>query len=284
MAFAGAWYPRSAAQCGKAIEALWPGESARKGTPAALAMAPHAGWDYSGALAARAVGALAHNHSVDLVVVLGGHLRPSDPVMIMGPGTWETPLGKMAIHAEFIPFLQSQIALLVESETHHSADNSLEVQLPFLKYAFPAAELIALRVPPNPQAILVGKVLERYLRANRLQAVGLASTDLTHYGPAYGFEPRGPGLRGLEWVKRENDPAFLRAAGLPWPQGVLDEALRHHNSCSPGAVAAALAWGGPALQFSLLGYTTSADSATGSGDNFVGYAAGVFENSPLSTK
>ncbi len=105
----------------------------------------------------------------------------------------------------------------------------------------------------------------------------MASTDLTHYGPHYGFEPKGRGPEALRWVREQNDPAFIDAVAGGDAGQVLAVAQRRHNACSAGGVAALMALAAAeGAAFAPLAYATSADARPGDRDNFVGYLGGIF--------
>jgi AmmeMemoRadiSam system protein B len=292
MAFAGSWYPGTADGCLRQMGA-WERAAAADAAdaPAAVSgarccVAPHAGWMYSGRLAARAIRAAAGPGAaaVRLVIVLGGHLRRDDPVIVMSEGEWETPFGAMPIHAGFDSRLAGLPEVVRESPRRHEPDNSIEVLLPFARHFFPQAELLPLRVPPTEVALDVGARLAEYLAAEGLPAAAIASTDLTHYGPNYGFEPRGRGAAAERWVREENDPLFIRAIAGGAGRAILETARRRRNACCPGAVAAvneiARAQTG-APRFRTIGYATSLDALRdtepgAAADSFVGYVAGVY--------
>jgi hypothetical protein len=296
MAFAGSWYPREPAECERAIAAFrrqaQPPEPTPRAQPAGrpadpaaggaapraarLAIAPHAGWMYSGALAARASAALAPADDVALVVVMGGHLRAGDAIVAMVEGEWETPFGPFPIHRGFRPALERLPRVSIEREGAWEPDNSTELQLPFAKHRYPNAELLPLRVPPDPQALALGRALAAYLRESGLRAVAIASTDLTHYGPNYGFEPKGRGAQALDWVRESTDAAFIEAASSGEGARILEAANARHCACSAGAVAALAELREPGETFHRLGYATSADIAPHDRRNFVGYLAGVY--------
>ncbi len=283
MEFAGSWYPARSRACAEQIERFW--ESlAPTGSPAPaapprshLGVVPHAGWVFSGRLAARVFQLLEGDASVELVIVLGGHLGPDDPLVAMCEGEWDTPFGAFAIHRGFEDELRKFPKLLLETESRNHPDNSTELQLPFAKYRFPNAELLPIRVPPGPAARELGRRLAAYLESTGLRAVAVASTDLTHYGPNYSFEPKGRGEAALRWVNEVNDPAFIEAVASGEGEAILDVAARRRNACSAGAVAAlnelALA---AELRFSAIGHLTSADGPHGDTSNFVSYLGGVY--------
>ena len=280
MEFAGSWYPAQAAACEREIRGYWERpvvETAAQDDPARWGVVPHAGWIYSGRLAARVFQLLAEEPPVELVIVLGGHLRAADAIVAMTEGQWKTPFGAMPVHGGFREALAELPAVVFEDEHRSVPDNSTELQLPFAHFKYPRAELLPLRVPPGPIALQLGRKLADYLERSGLNAVAVASTDLTHYGPGYRFEPQGRGPAALRWVSEENDPAFIDAVASGDGERMLATAANRHNACSAGAVAAlnevALRHG---QRFEPLQYATSQDAKAGDALNFVGYVGGVF--------
>lgn len=276
MGFAGSWYPSRAGSCTRQIEQFVRGASGP--IPGAwLGVLPHAGWVFSGRLAARVFNALDGGDDVELVIVLGGHLAPGDPVVAMCEGAWETPLGDFTIHTGFAEKLKTLPRVLLETESRNHADNSTELQLPFARHRFPKAELLPMRVPPGPPSRELGALLAEYLASSGLRAVVVASTDLTHYGPNYGFEPKGSGEEALRWVSEVNDAEFIRAVEKGEGEDILSVAASRRNACSAGAVAAVNELARASGQrFSTIGHTTSAAADMGNTRNFVGYLGGIY--------
>lgn len=276
MNFAGAWYPADRESCRREIEGFLQVPLDELGHDARLGVVPHAGWVYSGRLAARVFQHLTEEPTVDLVVILGGHLGPRDSLLAMVEGAWDTPFGPFAIHTGFAPVLEGFAKVRIEGERHRP-DNSTELQLPFAKHKFPEAELLPMRVPPNETAIELGRALADYVAEQHLDAVVVASTDLTHYGPNYGFMPRGQGIEALNWVRTSNDAALIRMIERGDSAAILDYARRDHSACSIGAVVAVNEMAQRRSQrFQVLDYATSADVAGDDADNFVGYVAGIY--------
>ncbi|MCZ6750009.1 MAG: AmmeMemoRadiSam system protein B, partial [SAR324 cluster bacterium] len=105
----------------------------------------------------------------------------------------------------------------------------------------------------------------------------VASTDLTHYGSNYDFEPKGRGPQALEWVRTVNDPAFIRAVEAGDGTSLLKRAESDRSACSAGSVAAINEIAqGRGQRFRVFDYATSADVAGGDTGNFVGYVGGVY--------
>jgi AmmeMemoRadiSam system protein B len=107
--------------------------------------------------------------------------------------------------------------------------------------------------------------------------LAFGSTDLTHYGPNYGFSPKGYGPEAVQWVKEVNDKKFIDQTLKLDGDGMLKSAAQDQSACSAGgavaAVAAAKANG--AHKASLIDYYTSYDIMPG--DSFVGYAGILLE-------
>ena len=156
-------------------------------------------------------------------------------------------------------------------------DNTIEVQLPLVKYFFPQAKLLALRAPHSNTAIELGQAVAAVAKELKVSILVFGSTDLTHYGPNYGWSPKGYGPEAVKWVKEVNDKKFIdQALKLDGP-GMLKTAQADQSACSAGgavaAVAAAKADG--ARKAALIDYYTSYDVMPG--DSFVGYAGVVLE-------
>jgi AmmeMemoRadiSam system protein B len=263
------WYPRSAEGVAQFIEAL--GELKRG--EALAAVAPHAGWYYSGALAARAAAAL--NPGADTVAVIGGHLPAGfGPLAAFEDGV-STPLGDMEIDTE----LRAAFIAASGASSDRYTDNTVEVLLPLVRYFFPHAKLLWLRFGAGMESLQAGQELARTAKGFGRKLVVLGSTDLTHYGPNYDFSPKGLGPSALQWVEKVNDAAFIQAALSGNAEAILARAETDRSACSAGAVLGALgfaqAHGVPAPE--LLGYTTSAAAGDeGVPDSFVGYGAFCF--------
>ncbi|MCX8013919.1 MAG: AmmeMemoRadiSam system protein B, partial [Rectinema sp.] len=130
-----------------------------------------------------------------------------------------------------------------------------------------------LRVPPDYKAREVGSALMRAATAcgRTLRVIG--STDLTHYGPNYGFMPKGIGESAVEWVRNENDRGFISAILAMDAEKALAHARERYSACSSGAVAAAIAFAldSGAKRGVLIGHSLSWDIHRDR--SFVGYAA-----------
>jgi len=260
------WYPR---QTGAIEEFLEPFKKAGKSL---AAIAPHAGWYYSGRLAALAVSSL--DPQAETVVVIGGHLPEGMPVLCAREDGVKTPLGAMMIDKELREAFEKRMPTVPD----RYQDNTVEVLLPMARYFFLESKLLWLRFPSELSSHEAGRILAETVTDLGRQIVVLSSTDLTHYGRNYGFSPKGMGKPALEWVKKSNDLAFISAVLEGEPSAVLERAEEDRSACSAGAVLGALGFAAKmGKKAKLLEYSTSADVVASEGDeipdSFVGYAA-----------
>jgi len=276
--FAGSWYPGNERECRRAFEEFERSSVARKDVLEPRGgIVPHAGWIFSGRLAYNVVRELAGRaEPPDTVLLFGGHLRPSSPLTVLGAGEFWTPLGGIRIDDELAAALQLAATVRVQDPLHHSPDNTVELQAPLIKHFFPEARLLVVEAPPREETLELCEQLVAVAGDLGRRVVAIGSTDLTHYGPNYGFSPRGSGRAAETWVRDENDRRFVDLALALEPGAMIAEALQSHNACCPGAAAAAARCARVlgATAGELLAYATSGDIRPD--DSFVGYAAIIF--------
>lgn len=275
---AGSWYPGSASGCEKEIKAFLKDDSQKtlSGSVLTGGIAPHAGWYFSGSIACNVIRCLKDEPPPDVFVVFGMHLHPSSPSYIMTDGGWETPFGVIEIDNPLATALVEQFSFQIETANNFTQDNTIELQLPFIKYFFENTKLVPIGVPPTPHALEIGKAVADISRHLGLRIKIIGSTDLTHYGPNYGLVTKGIGSKALDWVRNENDRKVIDAMLDMDPQAVINEALASNNACCSGAAATAIAAAKAlgAEKAETIAYATSYDKRPG--DSFVGYVGIVF--------
>ncbi len=207
---------------------------------------------------------------VDVIVLYGGHLSSEDLPVIWTEEICETPMGDLLIHKGFVERLMKTMELRKESPT--SGDNTVEIQLAMVKYFFPEARLVAIRSPLSMKAETLGEAVVRIAKEEKISILAIGSTDLTHYGPNYGFLKKGIGPSSVKWVKTENDRGFIDLALRMDGAGLLKYALENDSACSAGAVVSTVATckGLGVEKGVLLDYYTSYDIMPD--ESFVGYA------------
>ncbi|MGB5987261.1 MAG: AmmeMemoRadiSam system protein B, partial [Desulfobacterales bacterium] len=224
--FAGSWYPATAAACEKEIKQF---QSQMKVAASSDhfhigGIVPHAGWFYSGAIACRVIEALSLAAQPDTLLIFGRHMHAAAPPVIMPQGAWQTPFGPLAVDESLARELESRFDFERETPDHFEPDNTIELQLPFIKYFFPEAAIVALGVPPTASALAMGKTAVEIGQEQHKRLAVIGSTDLTHYGANYGFTPHGRGPQAVNWVREDNDAPMVAAMEALDATQVIDQA------------------------------------------------------------
>ncbi len=236
------------------------------------ALVPHAGYAYSGPVAARSYAGLAHRE-FDTAVVLGtAHFQEASGLVLPEHRAFRTPLGEVPVDRELAEALQEAHPGVRASAAAHAREHSIEVQLPFLQRIrkdFKILPLITNLSDPR-RAKELGRALARTLRGRKILLI--LSTDLSHYpSDADGRRVDPASLEAL--AKRDVD-FFWTASELIMKLGIegLDCAW-----CGSGAAAVALQTLGDlgADRCRLLEYANSMD-AGGDPDRIVGYGAALW--------
>jgi AmmeMemoRadiSam system protein B len=276
--FAGSWYPKNASACEKEIQAFLKEGAGKPFLQQAWVggIVPHAGWYFSGNIACNVISCLAAGPAPDVLVIFGMHLPSGSTNYIMTEGAWETPFGDLEIEARLAVGLAEEFPFHVENAYAFTPDNTIELQLPFIKYFFDKAKIVPMGVPPVKQSLEIGTRAVDMANQLGLTVKVIGSTDLTHYGSNYGFLSKGTGAKALEWVKTENDRRIIDAMLAMDPDRVMDEARANRNACCAGAAATAIAAAKHlgADRAKKLTYATSHDKSPG--DSFVGYVGILF--------
>jgi AmmeMemoRadiSam system protein B len=130
-------------------------------------------------------------------------------------------------------------SLFVEDERFHRYEHAVEVELPLLELAWPGATILPVEVPLVENAVLIGRATAQRITGAGIRAVFLASSDLTHYGPAYRFAPAGVGITGLRFAM-DNDRRLLDRIEHYDVERIVPEVRESLNACGGGAIAAML--------------------------------------------
>ena len=143
---------------------------------------PHAGYVYSGAIAAHAYRRVASDRPPKTVLVLGVDHYGMSPGASLSNRPWLTPLGPTPVDGDLVDALRR--GPVDVNEEAHRREHSIEVQLPFLEYVLPHPRFVPLEVGFGPFGFLeeVAEVVRAAVRERDVLLV--ASTDFSHYVPA----------------------------------------------------------------------------------------------------
>ncbi|MGB0716606.1 MAG: AmmeMemoRadiSam system protein B [Phycisphaerae bacterium] len=248
-AYAGQYYPAQRDTCRDEVHRLTadapdrrsPGEP-QGGVMPIGGIVPHSSWAFCGHLVAGVIRELTRVNDPQVVVLVGGTHRSRTSVAAMfGSGRWETPLGSLKIDARLAERIAGQTNLIVDDPYAHESEHGLEVITPFIAHFLGPISILPIIVPATGRAFEVGEAIGRTLKLYGYRALVVGTTDLTHYGPAYDFMPRGEGEAGYRWAKYENDRRFIDMVQAMRGRELVEEANRNRNASDSGAIAATLA-------------------------------------------
>jgi MEMO1 family protein len=263
---AGKWYPGHA----DALVAMMDDFLAAAKPPAVEGeivglLAPHAGYRYSGPIAAHAY-KLIKDKMFDTAVVIGPmHHALAGAVLTTGHAAYETPLGTVPVDHDALQAIGQKVRL---TTVRNDPEHSVEIELPFLQRVLGAPFKfvpLMLRDQSRQQAEALGEAIAETLQERR--ALLVASSDLSHF---YSQE-----------IANKLDSTMLACVEAMDPVMVVDYNERQVAfACGSGAIAAVLhtvrAW--HANHARIVGYGTSGD-VTGDFNEVVGYGAGAFSRS-----
>ena len=271
---AGTWYPDSATE----IERLVGGGKAAPALrhPAAL-IVPHAGYAYSGGVAARAYARLPADGYDRVIILAPSHrvalgrtfsVEPADDVA--------TPFGTVA----FAQDLHDQLAALPGARLMpeaHPLEHAVDIQLPLLKRALPSCAVGAMIVGQwDGRAVADRRALAAFAAAFRRlltpRTLVVVSTDFTHYGRDFGYVPFADDVKTrLPALDAEMFAALAKNDNRVWSDAL---ARTGATVCGASCLQLLLAALPESARFERLEYGTSAD-VTGDWSHVVGYTAGA---------
>src|SRR6184192_2100255 len=164
-AVAGRFYPSDPAELTALIHKCTPTKSGEPRIPVRACLVPHAGYVYSGHVAGAVLRRIALPRKI---IILGvRHYPRGEPAAIVSSGAWRTPLGDARIDEALAEALEKACPLLRDDSVAHSAEHSLEVQLPFLQVLAPDFTFvpIALGAVQFESLVSVGEAIGQVLEA-----------------------------------------------------------------------------------------------------------------------
>lgn len=239
----GRFYEADPARCREAARRLcrpFPDD----GLPAILhgALVPHAGWICSGRVAGGTIATLAgHTRACTLVLTGTAHFFRLEGPVTDAADTWTSPLGEVAVDADLRDAVRRLDGFTCSDEAHRP-EHSLEVQLPLMQTAFGHdVRIVPCLVPPDLAAPRWGERLGDLLASWPEPVAVIASSDLTHYGPDYGFTPMGEGPTARRWARDTNDRMVLDLIERMAGDEIVTTTRVHENACGGGAIAVTVA-------------------------------------------
>jgi hypothetical protein len=225
---------------------------------------PHAGYMYSGPIAAYTYAKIADEGKPDTFIIIGpNHTGFGSAVSVYPSGKWLTPFGEVEIDEELASEIISNSRFAEADTVAHAQEHSIEVQLPFIQYLFKTLRFVPIALlyqTPEVSKDIADAIVKAIEKLGR-DVIILASSDMTHYEPH-------------EVAVKKDNLAIDRIIDLD-PDGLYKVVVSYEVSmCGVGPVMALLyfakALGG--TKGELLKYATSGD-ISGDKSAVVGYAS-----------
>lgn len=237
------------------------------------AVVPHAGYVYSGYVAAYAYAEMASGGVPETVILVGpNHHAYGMPVAVSEADAWETPLGTVEVDKEVAKRIVEWSDVVAFDESAHMYEHSLEVQIPFLQYVFGEGFKIVpvtMYLQNLEVSRRLGHAIARVVKEHGVKAYVIASSDFTHYEEAR--------------KAAEKDRAAIEAILRLDDRGLYDVIIEKDvTACGYGAIMALIAAARDLAptKAKLLRYANSGD-VTGDYSSVVGYASISFYRDSL---
>jgi len=187
---AGKWFPGTRQALGTTVTNLMEEAFAPEVEGTLIgAISPHAGYPYSGPVAATLYRAIRDNAAVrgapDTVIVLGfSHRGEAAGVALMDGDAFATPLAETPLDVEAATFLLGAEPRVSFDYRPHMGEHSLENQVPFIQAALPSASLVMALIGPRDPSLLDALAVSLGRLANQKKILVIASSDMLH-DPSY---------------------------------------------------------------------------------------------------
>jgi AmmeMemoRadiSam system protein B/AmmeMemoRadiSam system protein A len=239
-------------------------------------IAPHAGYVFSGEVAANAYAQINPNKEYKHIFVLApSHYHAFAGASIYNIGNYETPLGEVPVDFETANKLIAESKFISYIPDAHKQEHALEVQLPFLQYHLKTKfKIIPVVIGTQNEKIIkeIAAVLKPYFNEDDLFVI---SSDFSHY-PSYQDAKKVDSLTAQAILK--NNPKAL----IKQVQENANKNIEHlaTSMCgfSPALTLLYITQSNRSLKYSLVKYLNSGDTPYADKDRVVGYNAIVVSN------
>jgi len=275
-AVAGRWYPASPTALAEEVDRLVAGAPAARGRFSSLpgavraVIAPHAGYVYSGEIAARALAAFA-GERFDRVLLLGpSHYHRFGGAMIPEASFLATPLGSVPVDAAALAAIRGRAGIAV-SDVPFQPEHALESEIPFLQRLLaPGWKVVPVLVGASSTEAEVARVADALARLLDAGTLVVVSSDFTHYGDAFGYVPFRDRVRERLEELDLGAARRIEAGDAPGFDRYCDETGA--TICGRKSISVLLRFPAATRRGVLLGYDTSG-RRTGDWSHTVSYAA-----------
>ncbi len=271
---AGRWYPANARELELQVDSLIESSAAPAvDRPPAAIIAPHAGFIYSGSVAASAFRLLRNERLATVILIGPSHYAAFDGAALPAASSYATPLGEVPLATELVRQLAERPEMRIDDRPF-SSEHSLEAEIPFLQRMLqPGWRLLPVLIG----AVGSGESLRNVARALRplwgQETLVVVSSDFTHYGRSFDYVPFEDRIaEQLETLDMEAVRLILAGDG----EGFAAYLSRTGATiCGQAAIRVLLSISPRPTEASMVAYDTSG-RLTGNWEHSVSYASLVF--------
>ncbi len=268
---AGRYYPADRETLSKDLSVLF-GDCLKPSfeNKARAIIVPHAGYVFSGKIAASAYSSVDRNSGIKNIFLIGSsHVMAFEGASVYFSGDYITPLGKVPTNMEIVKKLKDEHAVFDFPVTAHIQEHSLEVQLPFIQQRFPGVPVIPVIIGTSNTATVreIARALQPWFNEENLFVI---SSDFSHY-PSWkdASEVDNATSGGILTGKPETFLQILKLNASRNIKGLVTSMC----GWTSGLLLMYLAENDNTLEFRHIDYCNSGDSGYGGKDEVVGYHA-----------
>lgn len=180
-AVAGQFYPGNARDLTREASEYTLRSTSHSAQPTILAMVPHAGYVYSGAIAGETI---ARANLAETIILLGpNHTGNGDMAALWPDGKWLFPGGSLAVDEALAAEILQTVPGITSDYTAHLREHSLEVQIPLLYAIQPATRIVPICIAdPRPESLLnMGSALAGVMAKASTSVSIVVSSDMSHF-------------------------------------------------------------------------------------------------------
>lgn len=259
-AVAGSFYPGDSEELERVIKGFLERAETKRRKCIGVVV-PHAGYAYCGKTAASVYNNV--STGFETAIILGPNHSGFGVGVATSLENWETPLGVLEADQEFVNEI-TRDSVILEDPKSHWREHSIEVQLPWLQYRFKDFKIVPISINPIYFDVKtckeIGERTAEAAKVLRRKVVIIASSDFTHYGSAYSYEPFGGSDNEILKKIKETDSEVIELIKGMKPSEVISTCEEKRLTiCGYGGIAAMLyaAKIMDAKQAELMDYSTS---------------------------
>jgi len=232
---------------------------------------PHAGYVFSGKIAAAAYSTIPENTSYkNIFIIASSHVMSFDGASVYNTGDYITPMGKILVNREIANKLISENKVFNFPTTAHRQEHSIEVQLPFIQYYFKNKPVIVPIIIGTNNLKTIKQIADALRPWFTPENLFIISSDFSHY-PPYKDAVETDRLTALSIIS--GDPqTFLNTLKSNSEKEIRGLATSMCGWTS-GLTLLYLAENNKHIVYKLVDYCNSGDSSYGGKDEVVGYNA-----------